>query len=578
MSSYPWFAHYEKGVPQTVEVPNIPVHQILVGTAKQYPSAVAVRMVLKYLPAGLAIQSKMTYRELNEAADRFAAALQKLGVRKGDRVALVLPNLPQQVIAYFGTLKAGATVVNTNPTYTARELRHQLEDSGAETVVLLSGLYERLAQVRQHTRIKNVIIADVPDSLHWPFKGLVEKQVRASGMLKDVAAAPDIHRFYDLIKQATSKPSPVAIDPEDVALFQYSGGTTGVPKAAMLTHHNLVSNVMQMVAWFATAESGKEKILCALPFFHVYGMTVGILFGFAKGAELVLVPDPRNTNHILEVIAHEKISIYPGVPSMYIGIINHPKVKEYNLHSIKACLSAAAALPVEVAQQFEAITGGRLVEGFGMTESSPLAIANPINGESRAGSIGLPVSSTEAKIVALDADADGNYATVPEGGEGELLVRGPQVMKGYWNMPSETDQTVDREGWLHTGDIVKMDKDGYFYIVDRKKDLIIASGYNVVPREVEEVIYTHPQVQEVAVAGAPHPKRGETVKAYIILKEGAPSNEAMEKEIIEHCRQNLTSYKVPTAIEFRKELPKSQVGKVLRRILVEEEKAKLAQG
>jgi len=278
------------------------------------------------------------------------------------------------------------------------------------------------------------------------------------------------------------------------------------------------------------------------------------------------------------VIAHEKISIYPGVPSMYIGIINHPKVKEYNLHSIKACLSAAAALPVEVAQQFEAITGGRLVEGFGMTESSPLAIANPINGESRAGSIGLPVSSTEAKIVALDADADGNYATVPEGGEGELLVRGPQVMKGYWNMPSETDQTVDREGWLHTGDIVKMDKDGYFYIVDRKKDLIIASGYNVVPREVEEVIYTHPQVQEVAVAGAPHPKRGETVKAYIILKEGAPSNEAMEKEIIEHCRQNLTSYKVPTAIEFRKELPKSQVGKVLRRILVEEEKAKLAQG
>jgi len=578
MSAYPWFAHYEKGVPQTVEVPNIPVHQILVDTAKQYPSHVAVRMVLKYLPAGLTIQSKMTYREMNEASDRFAAALQKLGVRKGDRVSLMLPNLPQQVIAYFGTLKAGATVVNTNPTYTARELQHQLENSGAETIVILSGLYERLAQVRQHTKIKNVIIADVPDSLHWPFKGLVEKQVRASGMLKDVAVAPDIHRFYDLIKQTTSKPTPVTIDPSEVALFQYSGGTTGVPKAAMLTHHNLVSNIMQMVAWFATAETGKEKILCALPFFHVYGMTVGILFGFAKGAELVLVPDPRNTNHILEVIAHEKISIYPGVPGMYIGIINHPKVKEYNLHSVKACLSAAAALPVEVAQQFEAITGGRLVEGFGMTESSPLAIANPINGESRAGSIGLPVSSTEAKIVALDADADGNYATVPEGGEGELLVRGPQVMKGYWNMPSETDQTVDREGWLHTGDIVKMDKDGYFYIVDRKKDLIIASGYNVVPREVEEVIYTHPQVQEVAVAGAPHPKRGETVKAYIILKEGATPNEALEKEINEYCRQNLAPYKVPTAIEFRKELPKSQVGKVLRRMLVEEEKAKLAKG
>jgi len=573
MSAQPWFAHYEKGVPHTVDIPDIPLHQILVNTAKQFPNRVAVRMVLKYLPLGIAIQSKLTYSELDEATDRFAVALQKLGVRKGDRVSLMLPNLPQQVIAYFGTLKAGATVVNTNPTYTAREVQHQLENSGAETIVILSGLYDRLAQVREHTRIKNVILADVPDTLGWPFKNLTEKQVRSSGMMVDIPAAPGLYRFYELLKTAKGKPDAPALNPDDIALFQYSGGTTGVPKAAMLTQHNLVSNVQQMIAWFASAEYGKEKILCALPFFHVYGMTVGMLLGLAIGAELVIVPDPRNTSHILEVIHHEHISLYPGVPGMYVGIINHPKVKEYNLRSIKACLSGGAALPVEVAQQFDAITGGRLVEGYGMTESSPVAMANPIIGESRPGSIGLPISNTEAKLVELDPDAQGNYAEVAEGKEGELLLRGPQVMKGYWNMPDETVKIL-RDGWLHTGDIAKMDHDGYFYIVDRKKDLIIASGYNIVPREVEEVLYMHPKVREAAVAGVPDPKRGETVKAYIILKEG---EEATEQEIRAYCRESLAPYKVPSLVEFRTELPKSQIGKVLRRMLVEEEKAKLGQ-
>ena len=573
MSAQPWFAHYEKGVPHTVDIPDIPLHQILVNTAKQFPNRVAVRMVLKYLPLGIAIQSKLTYSELDEATDRFAVALQKLGVRKGDRVSLMLPNLPQQVIAYFGTLKAGATVVNTNPTYTAREVQHQLENSGAETIVILSGLYDRLAQVREHTRIKNVILADVPDTLGWPFKNLTEKQVRSSGMMVDIPAAPGLYRFHELLKTAKGKPDAPALNPDDIALFQYSGGTTGVPKAAMLTQHNLVSNVQQMIAWFASAEYGKEKILCALPFFHVYGMTVGMLLGLAIGAELVIVPDPRNTSHILEVIHHEHISLYPGVPGMYVGIINHPKVKEYNLRSIKACLSGGAALPVEVAQQFEAITGGRLVEGYGMTESSPVAMANPIIGESRPGSIGLPISNTEAKLVELDPDAQGNYAEVAEGKEGELLLRGPQVMKGYWNMPDETVKIL-RDGWLHTGDIAKMDHDGYFYIVDRKKDLIIASGYNIVPREVEEVLYMHPKVREAAVAGVPDPKRGETVKAYIILKEG---EEATEQEIRAYCKESLAPYKVPSAVEFRTELPKSQIGKVLRRMLVEEEKAKLGQ-
>jgi long-chain acyl-CoA synthetase len=573
MSGQPWFAHYEKGVPTSIEIPNMPLHQLLSDSAKKYPNQVALRFLLKYLPLGLRIQSTMTYQALDEATDRFAVALQKLGIRKGDRVSLMLPNLPQQVIAYFGILKADGVVVNTNPTYTPRELQHQLSNSGAETIVLISGLYDRLAQIREQTSVKNVIVTDIPASLSWPFKGLVEKQVRASGVMKDIPLGPGIHNFHQLLNSASGKPTRVPHEPDDVVLFQYSGGTTGAPKAAMLTHRNLVSNTLQMQAWFVTAEAGKEKVLGALPFFHVYGMTVAMLFALSTGAELILTPDPRNTNLVMEIIHHEHITLYPGVPAMYVGIINHPKVQQYNLRSVKACLSGGAALPVEVAQKFQNITGGRLVEGFGMTEASPVVTANPINGEVRIGSIGLPVPNTEVAIVALAPNADGRYAPLPLVQEGELLVRGPQVMKGYWNNAEESAKTINSEGWLHTGDIARMDEDGYFYIVDRKKELIIASGYNVVPREVEEVLFMHPAVQEAAVAGVPDPKRGETVKAYVVLKEG---QQATVDEIRNFCKENLAPYKVPSLVEFRKELPKSQVGKVLRRLLVEEEKAKLA--
>lgn len=571
MNTKPWFAHYEQGVPQTIEIPAIPLHQLLIDSAQKYPNNVALRMILKYLPFGLSIGSKMTYRELNEATDRFAAALQTLGVAQGDRVSLMLPNLPQYVIAYFGTIKAGAVVVNTNPTYTPRELRHQLEDSGAKVIVMLSGLYDRLAQIREHTAIQQVIIADVPDSLGWPFKSLVAKQVRAGGMMKELPAAPDLHAFDKLLKEAPPKPTTHTSQLDDVILFQYSGGTTGTPKAAMLTHRNLVANALQMRAWFATAEDGKEKILGALPFFHVYGMTVAMLFAIKTGGELVLTPNPRETSLVLDIIQNQRISLYPGVPGMYIGIINHPKVKEYNLQSVKACLSGGAALPVEVAQKFKEITGGNLCEGYGMTELSPVATANPINGESRAGSIGLPIPNTDVRIVSLTPDAEGNYQLLGVGEEGEIVVRGPQVMKGYWNRPEETANTIDKEGWLHTGDIAKMDEDGYFYIVDRKKDLIIASGYNIVPREVEEVLFMHPKVLEAAVAGVPDPRRGETVKAFVILKEG---QQCTDEEIRNFCKENLAPYKVPTSVEFRQELPKSQIGKVLRRLLVEDEKKK----
>ena len=572
-TSYPWFAHYEKGVPQSLEIPEKLLQDLVTESARRFPNNIAVRMVLKYLPLGLSISSRLNYRELEAASDKFAAVLQGLGVQKGDRVGIMLPNLPQTIIAFFGILKAGATVVNINPTYPAPELKHTLHDSGAVAIIMLSGLYDRLTAIQQHTSIKNVILTDIPESLSWPFNKLVEKTVRESGMMKDVAAGPGVHQYASLMHTAPSKPTKVNATSEDVVLFQYTGGTTGVPKAAMLTHHNLVANCLQMDAWFTRVEYGKEKFLLALPAFHVYGMTVGMLFGLSVGAEVILVADPRNTAHIIDVINHEKVTIYPGVPAMYIGLNNHPKAKEVDLHSIKACLSGGAALPMEVARQFESLTGGKLVEGFGMTECSPVACANPIYGEVRFGSIGLPVSGTICEVCSLEPDEEGKFRILKQGEEGELILKGPQVMKGYWNMPDETAKTIDSDGWLHTGDIAKMDEDGYFYIVDRKKDLIIASGFNIVPREVEEVLFQHPAVLDATVAGIPDAKRGETVKAYVVLKEG---QSCTEEEIRAFCKENLAPYKVPTHVQFMKELPKTQAGKVLRRQLVQEEKDKQA--
>lgn len=570
----PWLTNYEPNVPAEIEYNGLLLHETLDEAGKKFPNNIAVRMILKYLPMGLVIQSKMTYSELVDATNRFASALRTLGMKQGDRISVMLPNTPQQVIAFYGALKAGCTVVNTNPTYTSRELEHQLKDSGANAILLMSGLYERFKQIQQNTAVNHVIIADIADTLGFPFKQMTESQLRKGGLMVDVPAGPGIYRFGDLIKTASPRPPEISVQPDDVVLFQYTGGTTGVPKAAMLTHKNLVCNVLQLDAWMTKLEYGREKTLGALPFFHVYGMTVGMLFNMYAGGELIVVPDPRNTDHILEIIHREKVSLYPGVPAMYIAIVNHPKVQNYDLRSVKSCLSGGASLPVEIQEKFGEITGGRLVEGYGLTESSPVLTANPIFGKRKSGAVGLPLPSTEIAIVSLEPNEDGTYSPVGQGEEGELVARGPQIMKGYWNRPDETAKTIDSDGWLHTGDIAKMDDDGYFYIVDRKKDLIIASGYNIVPREVEEVLFMHPKVQEAVVAGVPDPKRGETVKAYIVLKEGQT---ATTEEIIAFCKENLAPYKVPKLVEFRSELPKSQVGKVLRRVLVEEEKKKLAQ-
>ncbi|NOZ49160.1 MAG: long-chain fatty acid--CoA ligase [Chloroflexi bacterium] len=569
----PWLKSYEKKVPASLTYPEASIWGLLSPSFNEYPDNKALTMILRYLPLGLKIGVSMSYRQLEDKVDRLATALAGMGVKKGDRVAIQTPNSPGGVIGFLAATRIGAIVVNTNPTYTPREMRHQFRDSGAETIILWNELYPRLQEIQADTVIKNVIVYNLNDFVGRPFAGLVKKARVNEGNWVDVAEGDGVYQMTSLLAGNPPHPPDVDIQPDDVALFQYTGGTTGVPKAAMLSHRNLVANILQCHAWLTDLQPGKEKFMGAIPFFHVFGMTVAMLLGLKSAAEVFVVPNPRDIGFVMKQIDREGCTVYPGVPAMYIGIINHPDASKYNLRSIKACISGAAALPVEVQKRFEELTGGRLREGYGLTEAAPVTHANPIYGESRAGSIGLPFPDVEARIVSLEPDADGKMKTLAAGEEGELTIRGPQVMVGYWNKPEETKHTKDEDGWLYTGDIARMDEDGYFYIVDRKKDLIIASGYNIVPREVEEVLFEHPQVKEAVVAGVPDEKRGETVKAYVVLKEG---EKATAEEIIEFCKKNLAPYKVPKQVEFRSELPKSMVGKFLRRVLVEEEKQKLA--
>lgn len=569
----PWLAHYEAGIPHAVSYPSYPLHQMLVNSAAAYGKRPAVKMVLRYLPAGITIGAELSYQQLDDAVNRFASALHDLGVRKGDRVAVWLPNLPQLVIAFFGAMKLGAIVVNNNPQYTGREIKHQLADSGAETIVLLSSFYSRLKEVQSATAIKHVVVTDVSDLVGLPFKVLVDRQLTKGGLKVDIPYQRGVYGFKQLLAHPPHLPL-VEVAPQDPALFQYTGGTTGIPKAAMLTHHNMVANVVQISHWLPNLEVGREVMMGAIPFFHVYGMTVSMCLAIYASGKLVIVPDPRHLPHVMEVIQREKATVFPGVPAMYIGIINHPDVRQYDLHSVKACISGAAPLPMEVQEKFGEITGGRLVEGYGLTEAAPVTHCNPVYGLRKSGSIGIPLPDVEARIVALEPDANGQVEDLPMGEAGELILRGPQVMAGYYKQPEETARTRDAEGWLYTGDIARMDEDGYFYIVDRKKDLIIASGYNIVPREVEEVLFMHPKVMEAVVAGIPDARRGETVKAYVVLK---PGESATAEELIAFCRQNLAAYKVPTAVEFRSELPKTMVGKFLRRVLRDEEIQKTAE-
>ncbi len=568
----PWLAHYENSVPETLDYPAIPLHQMLEDSAKQYPNLSAIKMVLRYLPLGLTIGAELSYTDVMDKVNRLATALYDLGVRKGDRVAVQLPNSPHTIIAFYAALKIGAIVVNTNPIYTPREMKHQFSDSGAETLILLNSFYPKLQEIQAETDIKTVIICHINDFTGFPFNRLVKSAQEKDGQWVDVPEGQGVYHLTSLLSKYPPTPPAVEVTPDDVALFQYTGGTTGVPKAAMLSHRNLVANVVQCSYWLTDLEPGKDIFMGAIPFFHVFGMTVAMSLCMHIGGKLVVVPNPRPIDNVMDQIDRERCTIFPGVPAMYIGIINHPGVANYDLKSVKACISGAAPLPIEVQEQFGEITGGRLVEGYGLTEAAPVTHCNPIYGQRKSGSIGVPFPDVEARLVSLEPDAEGNFVEVAPGERGELALRGPQVMTGYWNKPDETANTKDAAGWLYTGDIATMDEEGYFYIVDRKKDLIIASGYNIVPREVEEVLFMHPAIQEAVVVGVPHPTRGETVKAFVVLKEG---QSATADEIIAFCKTNLAPYKVPKMVEFRSELPKSLVGKFLRRVLVEEEKKKL---
>jgi long-chain acyl-CoA synthetase len=566
-----WLVKYEEGVPAEVEIPNYPVTQNLVNTVEKYPTRTALIFGNVVEPLGNALMdARMDYRTLLDLTYRFAAALQGMGVKKGDRVAVYLPNCPQFIIAYYAVLMASGIVVPCNPQYVGRELAHQLSDSGAEVIVTLSLTYPIVKQIRAETPLKQVIVANVkeyfPPLLKFLFTVARKKK---EGHRQDISGDANTFWFQDVLAHTPARHTPVEVDMEDTAVLMYTGGTTGVSKGAQLTHRNLQANAVQIKAWFPRMAEGQEIILTSLPLFHSYGMSTCMNLGILGAATLVLIVNPRTLIHVLKSIKKHRPTLYPGVPAMYVAINNYPEIAKFDLSSIKACISGAAPLPVEVQTRFQELTGGRLVEGYGLSEATPVTHANPIYGENRIGTIGLPFPSTEARIV----DVETGTRELPPGEVGELAVRGPQVMKGYWQKPEETANVL-RDGWLYTGDIARMDADGYFQIVDRKKDMILgAGGFNIYPREIEEVLYQHPKVKECAAVGVPVPEKGERVKVFIVLKEGET---ATEEEIVEFCRQNMASYKVPRFVEFRSELPKTMVGKVLRRVLLEEERKKQA--
>ncbi len=552
MEDRPWIKNYDKGVPAHIDYPNIPLFGFLEQSAKTYADHTCT--IFK--------GARITYAEMDKLTDRMAAGLASLGVKKGDRVGIFMPNSPQFVIAFFGILKAGGVVVATNPLYSAREIEHQVNDAGVEVMLVMSNFYKTIKEAQPKTGIKTVVVTNIKDYLP-PLLSVLFTIAKEKKDGHRIDIHPGDIWMKDLLAKFTPDQRPkVQVSGDDTALFQYSGGTTGVSKAAIALHRNLVANAIQIRKWFVVAQDGHEVTLMAIPLFHVYGLMAGMAFSIYSGASMVMVPNPRDLKDVLENIHKFHTTLFPGVPTLYNAINNHPDVKagKYDLHSIKACISGSAPLLRETKERFEALTGGKVFEGYGLSEAPTATHCNPLLGENRTGSIGLPLPDVDVRIISLD---DG-VTVLPVGEIGEVALRGPQVMKGYHNMPTETANAL-RDGWLYTGDIARMDEDGYFYIVDRKKELIKPGGYQVWPREVEEVVMKFPKVMDVGVAGVPDPYRGETVKAWIVLK---PGESATEEEIKAFCKQEMAPFKVPTQIEFRSELPKTTVGKVLRRELV----------
>ncbi|MCP4539396.1 MAG: long-chain fatty acid--CoA ligase [Chloroflexi bacterium] len=562
----PWLKHYDEGVPPTIDYPQIPLDQFLTDSAAKHPNHDAI--IFGAAVGSRVMDASITYGQLDDMVNRFAASLQQKGVKKGDRVAIMLPNCPQFVIAAYATWRIGGIVVCCNPLYMPREIEHLLNDSGTETIVVMSSLYERVKSVRAETSLKRAIVTNIkeyfPGLLKFLFTLGKEKK---EGHKVDISDDEDTYWFQDCIGGASNKPTPVEVTHEEVATLIYTGGTTGVPKGAQLTHHNLVSNATILNVWSKSREA-KDVMIAVMPYFHVYGLTVGMNTCIANALTSVQIPNPRDMVHVLKSIEKHRVTYYPGVPTMFVGFNNFPTRDQYDLTSLRFAASAAAPLAPETQKKFEAITGGKMVEAYGLTETSPAACMDPID-HARARSIGVPVPDTDLKIV----DPDTGTKEMPVGDIGEIIIKGPQVMKGYYKMPTETANILrtgpdGQPDWFYSGDIGYMDEDGYFHITDRKKDMIIAGGYNIYPADVEAVLFEHPAVKEAAVVGVRDERRGESVKAFIVLKEGQT---ATEEEIIAFSRERLAVYKAPRIIEFRDDLPKSIIGKVLRRTLREEE-------
>jgi long-chain acyl-CoA synthetase len=549
-----WLKSYAPGIPESIDFEKIDLPQALTRSAGRFPNN----------PALLFQGTVINYRQLDEMVSRFAAGLAGLGVQPGEKVALLLPNIVQTVVATVGAWRAGAVVVMNNPLYTDRELEHQFNDSGSRYLVSLDVLVPRMIQLREKTGIQKIISCHIRDYLPFPKKQLFPFVMKK--MHLKTPAGKEIYEFTDVLKTSQTEFKPATLGWDDTAVLLYTGGTTGVSKGVQLTHGNLSSNCQQGTSWFPIFQDGQETVIGALPFFHSFGMTTVMNVSVFKAFATVLIPKPE-PKAILEAIDKYKATYIPAVPTLYNGMINFPDLKKYSIKSLGACFSGGAPLPLDTIRSFENLTGTQICEGYGLTETSPITHINPFGGKTKPGTIGLPVPNTDAKIV--DVDDYTKEITTPNT-PGELCLKGPQIMKGYNNRPDETALTL-RDGWLLTGDIAVFDEEGYFSIVDRKKDMIISGGFNIYPRDVDEVLFAHPKILEGCVIGVPDEYSGERIKAFVVLKEGET---ATAEEIIDYCKDNLVKYKVPKYVEFVKDLPKSAVGKILRKELRAAELAK----
>ena len=545
----PWAPHYDPGVPLTVGPVTTSLPWLLLQAAEQSPQD----------PALVFSGRTTTYGELNTQTASLAGALKNLGLAPGERLGIFLPNCPQLVMAYNAALRLGAVAVMLNPLLSPKELAHQLADSGAQRLVLLDHFLPRLAEIRPQVDLSHIIITSLAEALPWPLSWLYPFKARREGLATGFEPGPQRYSFRELLKHPPRAILPLP-EPGDLAVLQYTGGTTGTPKAARLTHGNLMANVAQINAWLPQVRYGAERLMGLLPFSHSFGLTACLNWPMSQGAMIVVLPR-FEINSFIKAMQKYRPTMLPGVPTLFVALINDPRLPKLDLSALWACISGSAPLPLEVRDRFEALSGCTMMEGYGLTEAAPVTHFNPVRGRRPAGSMGIPLPSTQAKVV----DQETGARELPPGEVGELVIQGPQVMAGYWQNPEETAMVL-RDGWLYTGDLARMDEDGYFYIVERKKDLIIAGGYKIYPREVEEVLYQHPGVKEAAALGVPDAYRGETVKVVVVLQDGVTLAAA---DIEAHCRRWLAVYKVPKIIEFRSELPKSAVGKVLRRALRE---------